>query len=75
MNLSDYVLKFLLKKIVNSKKSEIIEVILKKDQKIVPKLQFGNLIEDMSPLLPRKEFFKDIDIGSIKRDRKILEAN
>ena len=40
-----------LKKIINSKKAEIIEVILRKDQKIIPKLQFGNPIEDMSTLL------------------------
>ena len=64
-----------LKKIINSKKAEIIEVSLKKDQKIIPKLQFGNPIEDMSPLLSRKEFFENMDIKSIKRDKKIFEAN
>ena len=64
-----------LKKIINSKKAEIIEVILRKDQKIIPKLQFGNPIEDMSPLLSRKEFFKNMDVKSIKRDKKIFEAN
>ena len=64
-----------LKKIIDSKKAEIIEVSLKKDQKIIPKLQFGNPIEDMSPLLSRKEFFKNMDIKSIKRDKKIFEAN
>ncbi len=64
-----------LKKIINSKKAEIIEVTLRKDQKIIPKLQFGNPIEDMSPLLSRKEFFKNMDVKSIKRDKKIFEAN
>ncbi len=62
-------------KIINSKKPEIIEVILKTDQKIIPKLQFGNPIEDMSPLLPRKEFYKNMEIKTIKRDKKIFEAN
>ena len=33
-----------------SNKPEFIEVLLKPDQKIVPKLQFGNPIEDLSPL-------------------------
>ena len=48
---------------------------LKPNQKIIPKLQFGNPIEDMSPLLPRKEFFENMEIKSIKRDKKIFEAN
>ena len=64
-----------IKKIINSKKPEIIEIILKKNQKIIPKLQFGNPIEDMSPLLPRKEFFKNMEIKTIQRDKKIFEAN
>jgi acetolactate synthase I/II/III large subunit len=64
-----------LNKIISSKKSEIIEVKLKDNQKIIPKLQFGNPIEDLSPLLPRKEFYKNMDISLIKRDKKIFEAN
>ena len=64
-----------IKKSIDSKRPEIIEIILKKDQKIIPKLQFGNPIEDMSPLLPRNEFFKNMEIKTIKRDKKIFEAN
>ena len=64
-----------LNRIISSKKPEFIEVILKPNQKIIPKLQFGNPIEDMSPLLPRKEFFENMEIKSIKRDKKIFEAN
>jgi len=64
-----------LDKIISSKKPEIIEVKLKDNQKIIPKLQFGNPIEDLSPLLPRKEFYKNMDITLIKRDKKIFEAN
>ncbi len=64
-----------LDKIIKSKKAELVEVILKSNQKIIPKLQFGNPIEDMSPLLPRKEFFKNMEIKTIKRDKKIFEAN
>ena len=65
----------ILKKPINSKKAEIIEVILKPDQKIIPKLQFGNPIEDLSPLLPRKEFNKNMFIKTISRSKKIFEAN
>ena len=64
-----------LDKIIKSNKPELIEVILRPNQKIVPKLQFGNPIEDMSPLLPRKEFLKNMDINTIRRDKKIFEAN
>ena len=64
-----------LDKIIKSKKAELVEVIVKPNQKIIPKLQFGNPIEDMSPLLPRKEFFKNMKIKKIKRDKKIFEAN
>ena len=64
-----------LDKIIQSKKAEFIEVILKPDQKIIPKLQFGNPIEDLSPLLPRDEFLNNMDIPLTKRDKKIFEAN
>ena len=64
-----------LSKIISSKKPEIIEVKLKKNQKIIPKLQFGNPIEDMSPLLSRKEFLSNMEISIIKRDKNIFEAN
>ena len=64
-----------LDKIINSKNAEIIEVNIKDNQKIIPKLQFGNPIEDLSPLLARKEFYKNMDISLVKKDKKIFEAN
>ena len=62
-------------KIISSKKPEIIEVKLKENQKIIPKLQFGNPIEDMSPLLSRKEFFSNMEVPEVSRDKNIFEAN
>jgi acetolactate synthase-1/2/3 large subunit len=64
-----------LNKIINSKDAEIIELNIKDNQKIIPKLQFGNPIEDLSPLLSRKEFYKNMDILLTKRDEKIFESN
>ena len=64
-----------LKKIVTSKKPEIIEIKIRPNQKIIPKLQFGNPIEDLSPLLNRKEFQNNMDLDTIKSDKKIFEAN
>ena len=62
-------------KVISSKKPEIIEVKLKENQKIIPKLQFGNPIEDISPLLSRKEFLSNMDVPLVNRDKKIFEAN
>ena len=64
-----------LDKIISSKKPEIIEVKLNNNQKIIPKLQFGNPIEDLSPLLPRKEFNQNMDIGSFKIKKGFIETN
>ena len=64
-----------LKKIINSNKPEIIEILIKPNQKIIPKLQFGNPLEDMSPLLPRSEFFENMEVPLSIRDNKIFEAN
>lgn len=64
-----------LKSILKTNKPEFLEIILRSDQKIIPKLQFGNPIEDLSPLLPRDEFKKNMLIKSVKRSGKIFEAN
>jgi acetolactate synthase-1/2/3 large subunit len=64
-----------LKKVLKSNKPEFIEIILKPDQKIIPKLQFGNPIEDLSPLLPRDEFKDNMFIKAVSRSKKIFEAN
>ena len=55
-----------LNKILNSKKPEFVNVIIDPNQKIIPKLQFGNPIEDLSPLLPRSEFKKNMIIPLLK---------
>ena len=65
-----------LDKILNSKKPEFINVIVDPNQKILPKLQFGKPIEDLSPLLPRSEFKKNMIISSLKEDSSnFSEAN
>jgi acetolactate synthase-1/2/3 large subunit len=55
-----------LKKVLISKKPEFINVIIDPNQKIIPKLQFGKPIEDLSPLLPRSEFKKNMIIPLLK---------
>ena len=66
----------ILKKILKSKKPEFINVIIDSNQKIVPKLQFGKPIEDLSPLLPRSEFKKNMIITSLQKNSSdFSEAN
>ena len=57
----------ILSKVLNSKKPEFINVIINPNQKIIPKLQFGNPIEDLSPLLSRSEFKKNMIIPTLER--------
>lgn len=47
-------------KILKDKNPVICEVVIPDDAKIIPKLEFGNPIENLSPLLPRKEFLKNM---------------
>ncbi|MDA7808620.1 thiamine pyrophosphate-binding protein [Candidatus Pelagibacter sp.] len=51
-----------LDKIISTKRPEIIEINIRNNQKIIPKLQFRKPIEDLSPLLSREEFNKNMDI-------------
>jgi len=60
---------------INSNKTEFLEILVNPNQKIIPKLQFGNPIEDLSPLLPRKEFYENMYVKSVNRSSKIFEAN
>ena len=66
----------ILKKVLNSKKPEFINVMVDPNQKIIPKLQFGNPIEDLSPLLSRQEFKQNMLIELSSKKYKIFtEAN
>jgi len=65
-----------LKKVLKSKKPEFINVVIDPNQKIIPKLQFGKPIEDLSPLLSRTEFNKNMLVPQIKKkSRDFSEAN
>ena len=64
-------LKKKLSKIVNSKKPTFINVIIKNDQKIIPKLEFGRPIEDLSPLLNDKKFNSEMMVKTLRKTTKI----
>ena len=65
----------ILSKTIKSKKAEFINIFVKPDQKIIPKLTFGSPLEDLSPKLPREEFYENMEVKSVKRLRKIIESN
>lgn len=64
-----------IKKIINSKKAEFTNIFIDPKQKIIPKLQFGKPIEDLSPLLNRKEFSENMLIDKILENKKTIEVN
>ena len=65
-----------LDKILNSRKPEFVNVIIDPNQKIIPKLQFGKPIEDLSPLLSRSEFRKNMIVPPLREESKnFSEAN
>jgi acetolactate synthase I/II/III large subunit len=64
-----------IKKILKSNKAEFVNIFVKTDQKIIPKLQFGKPIEDLSPLLDRKEFTKNMIVNTVLSNKKIIEIN
>ena len=65
----------ILSKTIKSKKAEFINIFVKPDQKIIPKLTFGSPLEDLSPKLPREEFYENMEVKSVKRQDKITESN
>jgi len=64
-----------LSKAIKSKNAEFINVFVKPDQKIIPKLTFGSPLEDLSPLLSRQEFTENMIIKSVKKNNKFTESN
>ena len=62
-------------KALKSKKAELINVLINPNQKIIPKLSFGDPIEDLSPKISRKEFNNNMIIGSVGRSKNITESN
>lgn len=54
-----------IKKVLSHKGPIICDVIHPEEATLIPKLQFGKPIEDLSPLLPRDEFLKNMLIKPI----------
>jgi acetolactate synthase-1/2/3 large subunit len=66
----------ILHNILQSKKAEFVNILINPNQKIIPKLQFGRPIEDLSPLLPRAEFKKNMLVPFLNnKSKNFNEAN
>ena len=64
-----------IKKALNSKKSQFVNLFIHPNQKIIPKLSFGDPIEDLSPKIPRYDFYRNMIAKPIYKNNKIIEAN
>lgn len=58
------------RKILNSSDAVLCSVKLRPDEKIIPKLAFGRPIEDLSPLLDRKEFLENMLVEPVEKSLK-----
>jgi len=59
-------LKSKIKKVLDYKGPIICDVMVPYDSPLIPKVSFGNPIEDQSPLLPRREFNKNMLIKPVE---------
>jgi acetolactate synthase I/II/III large subunit len=64
-----------LKKTLKSNSAEFINIFVKPDQKITPKLTFGSPLEDLSPKIPREDFNENMKVKTVKRQNKLIESN
>ena len=64
-----------LQKVLKSNKPEFVNVFVKPNQKIIPKLAFGCPLEDLSPQLPREEFLENMVVKPISKNKNIIETN
>lgn len=52
----------------------LIDVVINPNQKLNPKLEFGKPIEDISPLLPREEFYSNMIIKPLEDEMTVNKS-
>jgi len=55
-----------IKKVLSTRGPVLCDVIIPDDSQLIPKLEFGRPIEDLSPLLPRKELLENMIIPPVE---------
>ena len=68
-------IKKVIKKVLSSNKPEFVNVFVSPSQKIIPKLSFGDPIEDLSPKISRKDFNRNMIVKPVTRNVIITESN
>ena len=63
------------KKALSSNKPEFINVFVDPNQKIIPKLSYGDPIEDLSPKISRSDFYRNMTVNPTERNDKLIESN
>lgn len=63
-------IKKIIRKVLKEKGPVLCEVKINPMQRLVPKLEFGNPLEDLSPYLPRKEFLNNMIVKPLKESLK-----
>lgn len=58
-------LKKKIRQVLRHKGPVLCDVFVRSNQKLIPKLEFGRPIEDLSPLLPRQEFLQNMIVKPI----------
>ena len=64
-----------IKKVLKSNKPEFTNIFIDSNQKIIPKLSFGDPIEDLSPKISRNDFYRNMIVKPIHNNQKIIESN
>ena len=49
-----------IKKTINNNNNTICEIVINPNKRVIPQAKFGRPNEDLEPLLPRKEFKKNM---------------
>lgn len=60
-----------IRKVLKIKGPVLCEVKINPNQRLIPKLEFGNPLEDLSPYLPRKEFQANMIIEPLKESLEV----
>ena len=65
----------ILRKVLKSNTAEFVHILIDPNQKIIPKLEFGKPIEELSPQLKRSELSKNMIIPIINNSNNLNEIN
>lgn len=58
-----------IRRVLRAREPILCDVVIPDDAKLIPKLEFGKPIEDLSPLLPRKEFLQNMLISPLEASK------